>query len=112
MLTTGLSKNMPDALEYMYEGNCPHEALEMSFQNKTLAVVKNHRGHDIDLNEHILALSFYPCALGKRVVFLTKTNGQGNTVSPFTLLSGLLGLTDDDTRKMLITKTKAVWNGK
>jgi len=110
VLSTGLSKNMPDALEYVYEGECPREALELAFQNKTMAIVQNHRGHDIDLNEHILALSFSPCALGQRVVFLTKTNGQGNTVSPFTLLSGLLGLTDEDTRKMLITKTRAVWN--
>jgi len=104
-LLVGLSKQMPIALEYTHVGPCQGPALLAAFANKTLAVVKNHRGHDVDLNEHIIELRAEPCAEGYRLVFLTQTNGQGNTVSPFTLLAGLLGVSDDEARKLLVTKT-------
>lgn len=105
-LTKQLSKLMPDSLEYRYEGTVPENTLTEAFQSKSLPIVQNHRGHTVDLNEHILDLQVGPNSL----TFLVKTNGQGNTVSPFTLLAGLLGISDEETRKLLIQKTRFVHN--
>lgn len=107
-LVKQLSKLMPDSLEYQYDGQVPQEQLAPAFAAKQLPVVQNHRGHQVDLNEHILALHFAERGDITRMTFLVKTNGQGNTVSPFTLLAGLLGSTEEQTRKWLITKTRAI----
>jgi radical SAM family uncharacterized protein/radical SAM-linked protein len=107
-LEVKLSKQMPDALEYQWAGQCDKAKLEQDFANKTMAKIVNHRGHAMDLNEHVLKLVCKDCAQGVELTYLVKTNGQGNTVSPFTLLAGLLGITDDQARTMLVVKTRAV----
>ena len=99
-----LSERMPKAILYRFEGDVATEALQRAFADKTLPVIQNHRGHQVDLNEHLLALEFKDHALE----FVVKTNGMGNTVSPFTLLSGLLGSTDEETRKLRVVKAANV----
>lgn len=104
-LSKKLSKQMPVAIEYRWRGNLDTKALLARFQNKTLPVVKNHRGHEVDLNVHILELVCTRELDLDLITFLVKTNGQGNTVSPFTLLGGLLEITDEEARTMLIVKS-------
>ena len=110
LLQTKLSKQMPDALEYQWMGVCDAAKIEQDFAHKTMMVVQNHRGHEVDLNEHILKLDLERKGEQCVVTFLVKTNGQGNTVSPFTLLAGLLGVGDEETRKLRITKTQTMHN--
>lgn len=109
-LVKQLSKVMPDIFEYRFVGTLNEAELTEAFRNRTLPTVQNHRGHTVDLNEHILDLQFAPCSEGTAMTFLVKTNGQGNTVSPFTLLAGLLNSTDEETRKLRIQKTRAIVN--
>lgn len=99
-----LSKNMPVAMDYSFVGEFPDGLQALKAAGK-LAVVQNHRGVEVNLNTHIIELETTPGALHIRA----KCNTQGVTVSPFTLYAGLLGTSDDEMRKMTITKTAAVY---
>jgi len=103
-LAEKLSKKMPLAMDYTYQGEYPQGLAELKASGK-LAVVQNHRGVEVDLNAHILQVECTPGALHIRA----KCNNQGVTVSPFTLYAGLLGTTDDEMRTKTITKISAVY---
>ncbi len=107
-LQKALSKCMPLAFHYRAIADFDKVALLEQFAAKSLPIVQNHRGHQVDLNEHIQSMSFQSADEGVQIDFLVKTNGQGNTVSPFTLLSGLLNSTDEQTRQMLVAKVGRV----
>jgi len=69
-------------------------------QKKELPTVQNHRGQNVNLNEHILSIEETQNALHITV----KCNEQGATVSPFTLYAGLLGISDQEARTLNIIK--------
>lgn len=103
-LNEKLSKHMPVAMEYAFQGEFPEGLPSLKAAGK-LATVQNHRGMTVDLNAHILLLEETPGFLHIRA----KCNDQGVTVSPYTLFAGLLGTSDDEMRKTTITKTTAVY---
>lgn len=106
-----LSKNFPTSMVYSFEPEVFPEGLLEAFKNKMLPVVQNHRGQDVDLNEHILDLENHAGSIVIRV----KCNDQGGTVSPFTLYAGLMGLhhdasrLDEESRRFLIRKIAMCW---
>jgi L-2-hydroxyglutarate oxidase LhgO len=76
------------------------------FNAKTLPVVTNHRGQEIDLNQHVVGIEIQNGALFVKV----KCNDQGCTASPFVIYAGLLGFKidpaklDEVSRRFLIAK--------
>jgi radical SAM family uncharacterized protein/radical SAM-linked protein len=110
-MTQKLSKNFPRSVDYSYTPEFFPEGILKAFSDKTLPVVQNHRGQDVDLNEHILALENRAGAMVIRV----KCNDQGGTVSPFTLYAGLMGVhhdaskLDEESRRFKIRKLAMYW---
>ena len=84
------------------------------FIDKKLPIVQNHRGQEIDLNEHICNLKI---ANGK-IFIRVKCNNQGGTASPYPLFGGLMGMEnvnsaaalDDASRQFLIRKEEMQFN--
>lgn len=109
-LTQKLSKNMPKAFVYSFTpSNIDAQTLNniiKNFEKKSLPIVQNHRGQEINLNEHILNLQI----IEKSIIIKVKCNEMGATVSPFNIYAGLLGINIDPTklneesRKFLIRK--------
>lgn len=110
-LTYKLSSHFPTSTTYSFKPEVFPENLEARFREKKLPVVKNHRGQEIDLNQHILDLKI---ADGK-IWIRAKCNDQGGTASPYALFGGLMGIEsdaaalDDASRRFLIRKEKMHW---
>jgi hypothetical protein len=68
----------------------------------------NHRGQNVNLNEHILSISETEGALHITV----KCNEQGATASPFTIYGGLLDIDEQKARALNIVKISQnpTWN--
>jgi hypothetical protein len=106
-----LSKHFPKAMVYRHTPeSIPADLLER-FNAKAFPVVKNHRGQEIDLNEHVLGIDIVNGALFVKV----KCNDQGCTASPFVIYAGLLGFEidpaklDEVSRRFLIAKISMEW---
>ncbi|MCF0224334.1 MAG: TIGR03960 family B12-binding radical SAM protein [Fibrobacter sp.] len=101
-----LSKHMPTAMVYRYTPEQIPDNLESMFKTKTMPTVLNHRGQEINLNEHVLDLSINNGA----IIIKVKCNAMGATASPFNIFAGLMGVhndpqkLDDETRRYLIQK--------
>jgi hypothetical protein len=101
-----LSKHFPKAMVYRHTPESIPADLMERFNAKALPVVKNHRGQEIDLNEHVLGIDVVNGALFVKV----KCNDQGCTASPFVIYAGLLGFEidpaklDEVSRRFLIAK--------
>jgi radical SAM-linked protein len=93
LLQGKLSANLPKQMEYCLLGK--YKPLP-----SPLPTVLNHRGQSIDLNEHILSITETENALRITV----KCNEQGGAASPFTLYSGLLGISEQEARSLSIVK--------
>ncbi|MDR2581570.1 MAG: TIGR03960 family B12-binding radical SAM protein [Fibromonadaceae bacterium] len=98
-LQSKLSANFPVSMDYCLLGEYP-SGLSQKKERNELPVVLNHRGQSINLNEHILSISEAKNALSITV----KCNAQGSTVSPFTIYSGLLGISEQEARALDIVK--------
>ena len=74
-------------------------------------MVVNHRGKEVNLNEHILDVEIRNGAILTRV----KCNDQGATASPFVIYAGLFGMEidasklDEAARRFLIAKIAIEW---
>ena len=105
-LTYKLSSRCPKSMTYSFKPEVLPEGLVEKFQSKTLPIVLNHRGHEVNLNEHILDLQI----CDGRIFMRVKCNEQGGTASPYPLFGGLMGVktatatVDDVTRQYLIRK--------
>jgi hypothetical protein len=81
------------------------------FNAKDLPIVKNHRGQEINLNEHVQGIEI----AGKTMLVKVKCNDQGCTASPFVIFAGLLGIEidpaklDEASRRFLIAKISMEW---
>ena len=81
------------------------------FNAKTLPIVKNHRGQEINLNEQVLGIEI----AGGTLFVKVKCNEQGCTASPFVIYAGLLGMEidpaklDEASRRFLIAKISMEW---
>lgn len=106
-----LSKHFPTAMVYRHTPESIPADLMEKFQAKTLPVVKNHRGQEIDLNEHVLDIDIQNGTMFVKI----KCNNQGATASPFVIYAGLLGMEIDPTkideaaRRFLIAKIGIEW---
>lgn len=110
-ITEKLSKKVPKAMQFMHKADSIPQNLEAKFLKKNLPTVSNHRGHAIDLNEHIIDLN-----INENCILITvKTNSQGTCVSPYTIYGALLSKDPSDTqldlksRTLLIQKTTIIW---
>jgi radical SAM-linked protein len=106
-----LSKHFPTAMVYRHvPENIPDDLME-KFNAKALPVVKNHRGQEIDLNEHVMDIDIQNGTMFVKV----KCNNQGATASPFVIYAGLLGMEidpskiDEAARRFLIAKIGIEW---
>jgi L-2-hydroxyglutarate oxidase LhgO len=106
-----LSKHFPKSMIYRHTPeNIPSDLMER-FNAKALPVVKNHRGQEIDLNEHVEGIEIQ----GKTMFVKIKCNNQGCTASPFVIYAGLLGVEidpaklDEASRRFLIAKIAMEW---
>ena len=105
-LTYKLSSRCPKSMTYSFKPEVLPEGLVEKFQSKTLPIVLNHRGHEVNLNAHILDLQI----CDGRIFMRVKCNEQGGTASPYPLFGGLMGVktatatVDDVTRQYLIRK--------
>jgi hypothetical protein len=76
------------------------------FESKTLPVVLNHRGQEINLNEHIQGIQI----AGGAIILKIKCNNMGTTASPFNIYAALMGVEfdpkklDESSRRYLIKK--------
>ena len=101
-----LSKHFPTAMVYRHTPESIPDNLMERFNSKALPIVKNHRGQEINLNEHVIGLDIVEGTLFVKV----KCNNQGTTASPFVIYAGLLGFEMDPTkldeasRRFLIAK--------
>ena len=106
-----LSKNFPKAMIFKYT---PEKFLYSRnfIQRKKLPIVFNHRGVEVDLNEHILDLQI----INNAIITKVKCNDQGGSVSPYTIYAGLMQLENDASRLDEVARTfliqKQRWNGK
>ena len=89
-----LSKHFPKAMVYSYTPEAVPEGIMESFHAKTLPTVCNHRGQEINLNEHILDLDVQNNTIFAKI----KCNNQGATASPFSIFSALMGESYDPTK--------------
>jgi len=94
-----LSAQIPKSTDYCMAGEYPSGLAQKKERNE-LPVVLNHRGQSINLNEHILFIDEAKNALHITV----KCNEQGATVSPFTIYSGLLNISEQEARALNIVK--------
>ncbi|MDR2593376.1 MAG: TIGR03960 family B12-binding radical SAM protein [Fibromonadaceae bacterium] len=94
-----LSAQVPKSTDYCMAGEYPSGLVQKKERNE-LPVVLNHRGQSINLNEHILSITEAENALHITV----KCNEQGATASPFTIYSGLLDISEQETRALNIVK--------
>ncbi len=110
-LVEKLAKNFPVSMDYVYTPKEMPKDIFEKFSTKSLPTVQDHRGHDVNLNEHILSLREENGTLHLRA----KCNDQGVTVSPYVLFGGLMGLVqdasrlDEEYRKFLIRKVEMQW---
>ncbi|MCL2101739.1 MAG: TIGR03960 family B12-binding radical SAM protein [Fibromonadales bacterium] len=94
-----LSANFPVSMDYCMLGEYP-SGLPQKKEKNELPSVLNHRGQSINLNEHILSISEAENALHITI----KCNEQGATVSPYTIYSGLLGISEQESRTLSVIK--------
>lgn len=105
-LADKLSANMPKAVLYSYKPAEVPAGLEERFSSKTLPVILNHRGHEINLNEQVVELRIENGEIFAKL----KCNEMGGTVSPFNVYAGLVGIENDPkkldevSRRFLIKK--------
>lgn len=101
-----LSKHMPTAMIYSFTPEQMPEGIMEKFEKKTLPVVLNHRGQEINLNEHLLGIQI----AGGAIITKVKCNNMGTTVSPFNIYAALMGVEfdpkklDESSRRYLIKK--------
>ena len=82
------------------------EGIMERFHNKALPVVVNHRGKELDLNEHVIDVEIREGTIYARI----KCNEQGATASPFSIFAALMGESFDpsnlneSSRRYLIRK--------
>ena len=106
-----LSKHFPKAMVYRYTPEQVPPDLMERLASKTLPVVTNHRGQEIDLNQHILSIKNQEGTLFLRI----RCNDQGATASPFVIIAGLLGIAidpaklDEVSRRFLVAKIAMEW---
>ena len=106
-----LSKHFPKAMVYRYTPEQVPPDLMERLASKTLPVVTNHRGQEIDLNQHILSIKNQEGTLFLRI----RCNDQGATASPFVIIAGLLGIpigpakVDEVSRRFLVAKIAMEW---
>ena len=106
-----LSKNFPKAMVYRYVPESIPTDLMAKFNTKEFPIVTNHRGQEINLNEHVLDIEVQNGALLIKV----KCNNQGTTASPFVIYAGLLGIKidpgklDEVSRRFLVAKIAIEW---
>ena len=106
-----LSKHMPTAMIYSFTPDAIPEGIMEKFESKTLPVVLNHRGQEINLNEHILGIQIE----GGAIVLKIKCNNMGTTASPFNIYAALMGVNfdpkklDEASRRFLIKKIAMEW---
>ncbi|MCK9182307.1 MAG: TIGR03960 family B12-binding radical SAM protein [Fibrobacteraceae bacterium] len=111
-LDSKLSKNFPTSMTYSYKPDIIPADLFDKFKEKKLPTITNHRGQEVNLNEHILELS----EQDGKIIIRVKCNDQGGTMSPFALYGGLMGLVedtsqlDDESRRYLIRKEQMHWD--
>lgn len=111
-LSYKLSSQFPKSMTYSFLPEKIPEGLLEKFVERKLPVVKNHRGQEVDLNQHILDLQIRKGKIYVRV----KCNDQGGTASPYPLFGGLMGLEsdaaslDDLSRRFLIRKESMHWD--
>lgn len=113
-LSYKLSSRFPSSIAYSYMPEHIPEGLLEKFKEKQLPVVRNHRGQEINLNEHILDLKT-DCG---KIWIRVRCNDQGGTASPYPLFGGLMGVVnadsaaslDDLSRRFLIRKESMYWN--
>ena len=101
-----LSKHMPTAMIYSFTPDKMPEGIMEKFESKMLPVVLNHRGQEINLNEHLLGIQI----AGGAIITKVKCNNMGTTVSPFNIYAALMGVEfdpkklDESSRRYLIKK--------
>ena len=111
LITEKISKNFPKAMIFKYAPEKVPEALQSLFDEKKLPTVFNHRGVEVNLNEHVLDLQI----IGNAIITRVKCNGQGGSVSPYTIYAGLMGIENDASnldeisRTFLIQKIAMEW---
>jgi radical SAM family uncharacterized protein/radical SAM-linked protein len=84
------------------------QALAVYAQQKVAPVV-NHRGRSVDVQQQILSVHWQPVpqlGLGNKLVIKAQTNATGNSVSPYILFAGLLGVPEKQVRTMRLLKWK------
>ena len=106
-----LSKHFPKAMVYRYTPEAIPADLMERFNSKTFPTVTNHRGQEIDLNQHVLSIENREGTLYIKV----KCNDQGTTASPFVIFAGILGISidpaklDEVSRRFLVAKVSMEW---
>ena len=106
-----LSKHFPKAMVYRYTPEQVPPDLMERLASKALPVVTNHRGQEIDLNQHVLGIENQEGTLFLKI----KCNDQGATASPFVIIAGLLGINidpaklDEVSRRFLVAKIAMEW---
>lgn len=106
-----LSKNLPKAMIFRYTPEEVPLQLETLFKEKKLPLTFNHRGAEIDLNKHILALQI----INSAIILKVKCNDQGGCVSPYTIYAGLMSIgknnsiLEEVSRTFLIQKIALEW---
>jgi radical SAM family uncharacterized protein/radical SAM-linked protein len=98
-LTEKLSAQVPKSMDYCLLSEYP-SGLPQKKERNELPAVLNHRGQSINLNEHILSIK----DAEKSLHITLKCNEQGTTVSPFTIYSGLLNISEQEARALNIVK--------
>lgn len=103
-----LSKTPPKSMLFTYKPEHMPLGLEEKWKTKTLPVITNHRGQEIDLNDQILEIK----QQNEELLICLRCNNQGATVSPYNVYAALLGLEYDSknlneaARRFLIKKIK------
>lgn len=108
LLREKLSKTPPTSMLFAHRSeNIPLD-LEQKFKEKTLPVIVNHRGQEINLNSQILEIK----QENGELLICLRCNEQGATVSPYIVYAALLGIEynsqnlNEAARQLLIRKIK------
>ncbi|NLB62619.1 MAG: TIGR03960 family B12-binding radical SAM protein [Fibrobacter sp.] len=100
-----LSQNPPQSVEYHTVLSSLPTELEARYAQKNLGKVVNHRGVEINVDEHIKDLQIEKLNDKYKISICARANKQGNTISPFVLFAGILEIPEAEARSLLVVKS-------
>jgi radical SAM family uncharacterized protein/radical SAM-linked protein len=92
----------PLAIEFQLEKGYDAATIFKRYCDEGPQTLVDHKGRTISCKDEIVDLK----VIDNKIAFTARTNTTGNAVSPFILIAGILGITENESRQLSLVKTK------